>query len=532
MRLLCVLTVLGLAACHSKEHDAATLEGAVPAAALAMPAAPAEGPQIPLAERTRAPEVDFDGTYTAPLAPPAPDFFALRFETRVYAEPNGGAARIGQLRAGGGVKSRGKSVQGAGCEGGFVPIVPSGFVCQADLTADPNHPFVAALGAHPADASQKLPYMYGTVKRGGPAYAHLPTPTEIAEHEPHLATHLAKWSKDAESGATYGQALWLRGKDESKAPDPLAALDARTSDPLPKFLEAGAFLPNPTLKPRERGVAAPGEVSFRNGVAFTDTFLQDGRRWGISTELEVLPVDRFRPIKGSDYHGVRIGTGDGQLQFPFALVRQEGRSFKKLEKGHLKDGGEMPYRAALALTGRQQFFDGVLHYETKDGLWADDRSVSRLDVAKKMPGWANAGEKWLDVNVTKQTLIAYEGQKPVYATLVSTGEAGLADPETTKSTTRGIFRIHTKYRSATMASKVSGEEFELRDVPYVQYFEHGYALHAAYWHDKFGMPKSHGCINLAPEDARRIFFFTEPQVPSTWHGAALANKGTVLFVHP
>jgi lipoprotein-anchoring transpeptidase ErfK/SrfK len=83
-----------------------------------------------------------------------------------------------------------------------------------------------------------------------------------------------------------------------------------------------------------------------------------------------------------------------------------------------------------------------------------------------------------------------------------------------------------------MDSKVSGEEFELRDVPYVQYFQDGYALHAAYWHDVFGQPKSHGCINLTPEDARRLFFWTEPQVPEGWHGAAKALTGTVLFVHP
>ena len=523
----CVLVTLVLAGCRSKEKEAAAAEGepVTPAAAILTPN---EAPAQP--KENHGPEVDLAGAYFAPPAAPAADFYALRFETRVYAEANASSARVGQLRAGSGVKAKGKTVQGAGCDGGFVPILPYGFVCKADLTADATHPFVAALGAHRPDASQKLPYMYGTVKRGGPAYAHLPTPEEIATNEPNLKTHLAKWSQDEESGATYGLQLWLRGKDASKTLPALDALEQKISDPLPAFLAGGAFLPNPTLKPRTKGSAVAGEVSFKNGVAFADTFLHDGRRWGVSTELEVLPTDRFRPIKGSDHHGIKIG--EGGVQMPFALVRQEGRKFKKIEKGHVRDADVMPYRAALELTGKQQFFDDVLHYETKDGFWADDRSVSRIDLAKKMPGWATAGEKWLDVNITKQVMVAYEGTKPVYATLVSTGEAGLSDPETTKSTTRGIFRIHTKYRTATMASALSGEEFELRDVPYVQYFEKGYALHAAYWHDKFGMPKSHGCINLAPEDARRIFFWTEPQVPSTWHGAALANKGTVLFVHP
>ena len=50
-------------------------------------------------------------------------------------------------------------------------------------------------------------------------------------------------------------------------------------------------------------------------------------------------------------------------------------------------------------------------------------------------------------------------------------------------------------------------------------------------HDRFGVPKSHGCINLAPEDARRLFFFTEPEVPPGWHARLLPLKGTVVFVH-
>jgi lipoprotein-anchoring transpeptidase ErfK/SrfK len=161
-----------------------------------------------------------------------------------------------------------------------------------------------------------------------------------------------------------------------------------------------------------------------------------------------------------------------------------------------------------------------------------DADASRLDPVKRLPGFGKNGEKWLDVNLTKQTLVAYEGATAVFATLISSGEAGLEDPEHTTATKRGIFRIHTKHVSSTMSSDEAGEEFELRDVPYVQYFDQGYALHGAYWHDRFGVPKSHGCINLSPEDARRLFFFTEPALPENWHGVLLPLRGTVVFVHP
>src|SRR5690606_10047811 len=60
--------------------------------------------------------------------------------------------------------------------------------------------------------------------------------------------------------------------------------------------------------------------------------------------------------------------------------------------------------------------------------------------------------------------------------------------------------------------------FELRDVPWIQYFSAGFALHGAYWHDVFGVPRSHGCVNLAPIDARIVFNWTDPPVPDGWHG--------------
>jgi lipoprotein-anchoring transpeptidase ErfK/SrfK len=185
--------------------------------------------------------------------------------------------------------------------------------------------------------------------------------------------------------------------------------------------------------------------------------------------------------------------------------------------------------SALPLSGRQRFYDGSLHYETVEGRWISDRVASRVDHARRLPGWARDGERWIDVSIGKQTLVLYEGARPVFATLVSTGAGGLDGPT---ATPRGIFRIHTKHVSATMSSDELGEEFELSDVPYVQYFDQGgYALHGAYWHDGFGQPRSHGCINLSPGDARRVFDWTEPRVPEQWHGSLLPLRGTVVFIH-
>jgi lipoprotein-anchoring transpeptidase ErfK/SrfK len=62
-----------------------------------------------------------------------------------------------------------------------------------------------------------------------------------------------------------------------------------------------------------------------------------------------------------------------------------------------------------------------------------------------------------------------------------------------------------------------------------QYFKDGFAFHAAYWHDGFGAPRSHGCVNLSPLDARWLFAWTEPHVPAAWHGA-MSTRGTMVVV--
>jgi lipoprotein-anchoring transpeptidase ErfK/SrfK len=155
----------------------------------------------------------------------------------------------------------------------------------------------------------------------------------------------------------------------------------------------------------------------------------------------------------------------------------------------------------------------------------------RVDRPQHPPAWA-ASRRWIDVSILHQSLVAYEGKKPVYVTLVSTGADGLGDPKKTHSTIQGVFLIHTKHVSVTMDDDKIGDEFDFRDVPFVQYFTEGFALHGAYWHDEFGTPRSHGCVNLAPVDAAWLFNWTDPDVPAAWHGALSLRKGTLVYTHP
>ena len=116
-----------------------------------------------------------------------------------------------------------------------------------------------------------------------------------------------------------------------------------------------------------------------------------------------------------------------------------------------------------------------------------------------------------------QTLVAYQGNRPVYATLVSTGLPG--DVETV--TPRGNYEITFKHLSDDMAGTVGDDEvYSVADVPWVQYIFRNVALHASFWHSRYGTPKSHGCINLAPADARFLFDWTDPPLPEKWHAVA------------
>ncbi len=131
-------------------------------------------------------------------------------------------------------------------------------------------------------------------------------------------------------------------------------------------------------------------------------------------------------------------------------------------------------------------------------------------------------ERWIDINLAAQTLVAYEGNKPVLTTKISSG--AMVTP-----TLRGTFRIYLKLLSQTM----SGPDYVTPNVPYVMYFSGSYSLHGAYWHDEFGRPRSHGCINLPVEAAKWVYYWSGPQVPPGWTNvhASESNPGSRVVIH-
>jgi len=123
-----------------------------------------------------------------------------------------------------------------------------------------------------------------------------------------------------------------------------------------------------------------------------------------------------------------------------------------------------------------------------------------------LPEGVEDGENWIDINLTWQMAYAYRGSELINSFLISTGTWQYP-------TVTGTYQVYVKYRYADM----SGPGYYLPDVPYVMYFYEGYGLHGTYWHNNFGTPMSHGCVNFRTEDAGWVFDFVE--------------VGTVVNVH-
>lgn len=130
------------------------------------------------------------------------------------------------------------------------------------------------------------------------------------------------------------------------------------------------------------------------------------------------------------------------------------------------------------------------------------------------------GEKWIDVDLSSQTLVAYEGDVPVFRATVSTGTAWTP-------TVTGRFRITHKLLSQTMV----GPDYVQPNVPYVMYFYLGYSLHGTYWHNDFGRPRSHGCINLRVADAKWLFDWSDPPLPPGQSEVWDSVHGTLVVIH-
>ena len=429
---------------------------------------------------------------------------ATAMQAWVHEYPDDETAYLGYFRAGRVIdRSEGWIAKTMRCPGGWYEVLPEGYLCRGNrATFDMNDPIVVA-SWKPARRGDPLPYGYvRPARRNTFLYFVLPTKAEQERTEGSLMS--------ADSAG------WLAAHQPNA--DVLG-----DPEPVPHFLTDGKRLPTPYgVVQRTRFSVHEGRANPKAAFAIMSVHEHEGRRFGLTTELDLIAIDRTKIVKAPARRGGEVDDLPAGIVRAFSIPRY---LFDADDKP-MKDGAFTQYQV-ISLTGASHRD----MYEVNDGSYVPAGAVQMIDARTSFPSFASAGTKWVDVSLNKQILVAYEGRRAVYVAEISTGVGGASNPKETFATVQGSYTIRSKHLTATMTGNRQADDYELTDVPYVQYFHEGYALHATFWHDNFGRPQSHGCINLTPADAAWIFEFTEPKVPENWHGVVGHDRTRRSVIH-
>ncbi|MCZ6805648.1 MAG: L,D-transpeptidase [Deltaproteobacteria bacterium] len=412
------------------------------------------------------------------LGPPQ-RVFAKRFVAPIRSTPDPEAPRLGYLRAGALLHSTTSlPVAEEGCEGGWYELDTGGFVCAGgDVTIFSGEKLPERRARQP-DREAVMPYEFVTVRKRTPVYRRLPSVDEIFEVP----------SEQADAGV----------EESLEIDNPLVV----------RVLEPGFH------------------------VSLDRTFERDGRTYWRTQQNGFVPDQPLRRRPWSEFRGRLLGGRDGSL--PVAVTRGgETTVYRVNDRGRIRTTRDrLNPRTWLPIRSRQQLGDDV-YLAVRDDRLVREADVRFIQPTAPPPEVAD-GERWIDIDLERQVLVAYDWLQPRYVTLISSGRRKGPRPELDYRTPRGAFRIRAKHLTATMDNDEPGEPpYSLEDVPYVMYFRGAYAFHTAFWHDRFGRPRSHGCINMAPEDAKWLYNWAGPDVPPSWHGgyATDENPGTWVFIH-
>jgi lipoprotein-anchoring transpeptidase ErfK/SrfK len=403
------------------------------------------------------------------------------------------------------------------CAEGWYELAPPsrGFICGKFATTDPNHTELK-LAPHEPYMDRPLPYEYGlNLTPGTPLYRRIPLKRERRDNEKTLAIGKGvKTSDVAKRLQENGEALPAYLKDSGDAKPTVRFDDLKGESNLIAMRMLKGFY-----------LSLDRKIDARSG-----TFWHTAS--GFMAPKDHLIVHEAK----TEFEGVVLDAPDEKRKLPLAfVVGTKARTCDvdgEAEGKKVRRGDKIDRFTILSLTGKKQTVDDRVYHETDKGFWVRDIDVAVVALPKLPADIAN-GERWVDVDLGSQALVAFEGTKPVYATIVSTGRHS-SDPEKDHRTAEGSFRIREKHIATTMDDDgASDGTYRIEDVPWVMYFEKSLALHGAFWHSSFGRERSHGCVNLTPHDARHIFGWAGPVLPEGWHGvrATKENPGTRVIVH-
>lgn len=239
----------------------------------------------------------------------------------------------------------------------------------------------------------------------------------------------------------------------------------------------------------------PAGFNFIHAIDGTDGWvLNRSGQWMSTADLKYQPA--------SEFHGVQLLGG---LENNFGWVLGDLVTVPQPGAKQSMETGVVKFRYDLVnIFAEVRHTDGWLWYLVGPDQWIEQRSLAIPKLVER-PEEVTA-ERWVGVDLYEQTLVAYEGTVPVFATLIASGLPNW-------DTREGVFDVWARVERDGMSGATGAPDaYALESVPWVMYFDGGISLHGTYWHDGFGYRRSHGCVNLSISDASYVFnWFNQAQ---------------------
>jgi hypothetical protein len=378
----------------------------------------------------------------APVPPPPPEppkrLFTKLFIVAVRQRPDNDSYRVGYLRAGSVLQA--KTAQpipstGRVCRRGWYELETGGFVCNfRDVTPFEGKRLPESRALQP-DINTPLPYPYGVnLYAGTPVYRRFPTPAEVLQFQgPDALCENEKAAHEAGKLVVPGQAD--AGVDSSSIP---ASVKAEFPGLFPQTVAAetasavsaarvaiqalsapseadteGADLPPPTLASLMGQKESVLERRMAKGFSVSlDREMRRGCRRYYRTQANgFIPFERLAIKKPPEFRGVTLGGTTWALPLAFVLSR-DTPSYVLDQRGRLQFNDKPGYHFAFRVAAEEQI-RGRRYFRTEDGRYfLANKSITRID-ARPRPPEVSADEKWLDIDLGHQSLVAYEGDRPV-----------------------------------------------------------------------------------------------------------------------
>ena len=426
---------------------------------------------------------------------PHTKIMATAIWTPVHSAPELRSKNIGYLRAGGTADVVEGPLNPEHCmhrrdpNGGWYRLRDGGFVCvgNAMATGWPNRDF---LPPRQPDYDAGMPYPYAINYGMTVVYRRTPTRDDLRLYEP--------WRYNSTPDERFDNS-----EQDRPANAPVVRARPRTIDELR----------GPSQGPMVRRLLVGMYVALDRLVRNDDV----GERYWHTQSGGYVRESRLSNVHDfPTSHGTAL---DDNVTLPYAfMIAEEGYNYNVSPGGGISTHHRVPKLTGVALADAPPLMVGgrYPYLRTADGMAVAARAVRHI-TRQTPPEGTGPAEKWIDVDLDEQILAAYEGPRPVYVALISSGRAS-DDREHNFETPSGSFRITSKHVTNTMDGETPNGVYSIEDVPWVMYFQQSYALHGAFWHHHFGWRMSHGCVNLSPPDARWLAYWSDPPLPYGWHG--------------